>query len=194
MKRNFQNILIVIRAFLLAACIPAIKETWTVQPISGHVVSNESGKGVAGAKIYAMQNPDQLLAITNQEGYFSVEGESHHGLVLLMAGSGRRSETYIVKASGYNDAFVQAVTYLPAYEAQPVETNVTIFKPSEYASSPACPLKSYVDHLKATGEDENKTRLFWLGQKIRSLCSQHWHRTRNTDTCYCDHLHTDQEQ
>lgn len=145
MKRYCSIMTIVIQVLLLSACVPAVKEIWAVQPVTGHVTSADNSRPVSGARIYAMEAPDQVLAMTDEQGFFSIAGESRRSPVLLMAGSGHRTTTYRVSAPGFNDAFMQSVTILPPYHVQPVYTTVTLFSQSSYLPSPDCPLKSYVD-------------------------------------------------
>ncbi|WP_417531617.1 carboxypeptidase-like regulatory domain-containing protein [Marinobacter lipolyticus] len=165
--------IIILTAALLSGCVPAIKQVWTTQPLSGLIYSAESGEPIPGAKITRVDEPDLVVAITDGNGHFDIEGKAHRTLVLLMAGSGLELVHYIVSAPGFNDALMVSRTLLPAYSAQPNFLETKLYRASSYTPDPECPVRSYVEQLEKEQDSRSRVEeeeLYWLPYSLRYVC------------------------
>lgn len=172
MKKGLVCIIILTTA-LLSGCVPAIKQAWTTQPLSGLIYSAESGEPIPGAKITQANEPDQVVAITDGSGHFDIKGEAQRNLVLLMAGSGVDLVYYIISAPGFNDALMVSRTLLPAYSAQPNFLETKLYPASSYTPDPECPVRAYVEQLEKEQDSISKVEeeeLYWLSYSLRYVC------------------------
>ncbi len=127
---------------LVTGCIPTIQTQWDVQPVVGTVVDGDTGEPVSDAVI---ANPARtsLSTISDSQGRFAVEEQTHTGFHMAMPASAMATETWRITHPDYADAVAQTRTLIPPLSRQLSTLTIPLFR--DLPDSPqTCPDFGYL--------------------------------------------------
>ena len=133
---------LLIASLLLSACIPTIQRQWDVQPVEGIIRNGDTGQPVSGATITNRDNPN-LTAVSDGNGRFEIEEQTHVGFHLLMAASALDRQIWVVSHPEYAAAIIETRSLIPPLSRSLSEPDIALYR--DLGASPeTCPWFGYL--------------------------------------------------
>ena len=85
---------------VISGCIPAMKTTWDVNPVTTHLYDIDTCSPIANATMRHVNDPT-LTTTSNTQGQANIPEQTHLSFQLLMAGHALRFEPWRIEHSDY---------------------------------------------------------------------------------------------